>query len=102
VHCDCGDPHHMLSMEVEADDYGIYVRHYVKVKTSWWDKPTKFYFLNVILNRLKLTWKVWTRGYIDYEVDTIMSKQQAFNYAYTLNEAIKDVEQFRKETSKKS
>lgn len=101
VVCDCGDPEHDITVEVEADDISISIRHYAKVKSAWWARPTRFYFLNTVINRLKLTWQVWTRGYVEYEAHTLMTKQQAFNYAFTLTDAIKDVEEFQKQARKK-
>lgn len=99
ISCDCGDVDHDLILEVESDDGLVSVRHYVKVQTDWWARPTQFYWLNSIVHRVKLTWNIWVRGYLEYEAVTYMTKQQAFNYAYTLNQAVKDVEQFQ-ETSK--
>jgi len=87
-------------LEVEAEEYGINVNHYVKVKTNWWAKPTPFYWLNSFIHRCKLTWNVWIKGHLDLEVTTAMSEQQAFNYAYTLNEAVKDVKRHQQERSK--
>lgn len=101
IACDCGDTDHDITLDVEAEDSNIIVRHYVKVQTNWWAKPTRFYWVNNIIHRAKLTWNVWFKGYLEYEACTYMTKQQAFNYAYTLNEAVKDVEKFQKESSKK-
>lgn len=95
IACECGDPTHDLTLDVEADGSVISVTHYVKVQTDWWATPTPFYWLNGIVNRINLTWKVWIKGYLQYETSTYMTKQQAFNYAHTLNEAIKDVERFQ-------
>jgi len=100
IPCDCGNTEDDIILEVESDETGISVRHYVKVKTDWWTMPTRYSWLNSLIHRCKLTWKLWIQGYLDYEATTIMSKQQAFNYAYTLNEAVKDVERFQKENSK--
>jgi hypothetical protein len=97
IPCDCGNPDDDLHLEVEADDCGVHVSHYVKVKTNWWDTPTRFYYVNSLIHRLKLTWQLWVKGYLEYEATTILTKQQAFNYAYTLNQAVKNVEEFRKE-----
>jgi hypothetical protein len=97
IPCNCGDTDHDVTVEVEAEEYGINVNHYVTVKTTWWDKPTKFYWLNSLIHRCKLTWNIWINGHLEFEVTTAMSEQQAFNYAYTLNEAVKDVKRFQEE-----
>ena len=102
ISCQCGDPQHDITLEVEAEDTGVNVNHYVKVKTDWWSKPTPFYWLNSIIHRVKLTWNIWIKGYLELESSTMMTEQQTFNYALALNEAIKDVKQFRKENLKKS
>lgn len=101
VPCDCGNPDDEIRFEVEADDCGVTVHHWVKVKTDWWSNPTKFNFINRLWYRLKVTWTVWTKGYVEYESWTIMSRQQALNYAWTVNQATRDVEQFRKESKLK-
>lgn len=100
--CNCHDSTHDITLEVEADETGVSVNHYVNVKTDWWTSPTKFYWLNAFLHRVKLTYYVWIKGYLEYEASTMLTKQQAFNYAYTLNQAIKDVEEFQKKSRKKS
>lgn len=100
ISCDCGNPDDTIKVNVDSEDGYVTVHHWVKVKTDWWSSPTKFYFLNSLIHRVKLTWQLWIRGYLEYEAYTMMTKQQAFNYAYTLNQAVKDVEEFRKKTQK--
>lgn len=84
--CECGDCNHSHEVWVEADeDYAVSVTIYTQQKTQWWK-----------LNRWQKIWTLLTKGYIEYEADIIMSKQQALNYAETLKTAVKDVEEFRK------
>jgi hypothetical protein len=52
--------------------------------------------LNGFVTRLKLTWTVWTKGYIKTESTIAMTEQQALNYAETLKSAIQDVKDFKK------
>lgn len=91
VACDCGQPEHVHDVWVEADDTGVTTTVYAKVKSQWWKK-----------NRWQTIWTLLTRGYVEYEADVVMSKQQALNYARTLEHAILDVETFRKQRKKKN
>lgn len=117
VDCDCGNPDDDIKLEVEAKDTGITVHVWTTVKSDWYSNTwTKRYdienkflqdlhwnivdLFNGIWNRVKLTWRVWTRGYLEYESWTVMSQQQALNFAETLKLAIDDVKTFR-ETNKK-
>lgn len=113
VVCGCGQPDHSLTVEVEADDCGINVNTYVTVKTDYWTENVKKRYdidnewqqefdwfwkdlWNGLVTRLKLTWTVWTKGYIKAETTIAMTEQQALNYAETLKSAIKDVKDFKK------
>jgi hypothetical protein len=113
VVCGCGQPDHELTVEVEADEMGVNVNTYATVKTDYWSESVKKRYdidnpylqeldwtlkdiWNGLITRLKLTWAVWTKGYLKCETTTLMTKQQALNYAETLKEAIKDVEDFQK------
>jgi hypothetical protein len=113
VVCGCGQSDHTLTVEVEADNMGVNVNTYATVKTDYWtetvekrydiDNPWLQEFdwfwkslVNGIVTRLKLTWAIWVKGYVECETTTLMSKQQTLNYAETLKQAIKDVEDFQK------
>ncbi len=89
VVCDCGCNDHDHRVWVEASDFGITVTTYTKQKTNWWNK-TRWHHM----------WTLLTKGYIEVEGDTILSEQQALNYAETLKTAIKDVKTFREERLK--
>jgi len=111
--CGCGQPDHSLTVEVEAEETGINVNTYVTVKTDYWTESVKkrydidnpylqecdWFFKdlwNGFISRLKLTWTVWTKGYVQCETTIAMSEQQALNYAETLKSAIQDVKDFKK------
>lgn len=118
VVCGCGQPDHSLTVEVEADEVGVNVNTYTTVKTNYWSQTIEKRYdienpylqeldwaikdiINGFVTRVKLTWDVWIKGYVRAETTTIMSKQQALNYAETLKSAIKDVEQFEQEYKSK-
>jgi len=113
VVCGCGQPDHSLTVEVEAEETGVNVNTYVTVKTDYWSDTFKARYdienpwlqefdsawkniLNGLISRLKLTWSIWTKGYVQCESTIAMSEQQALNYAETLKSAIKDVQDFKK------
>ena len=89
VACDCGSNEHTHDVWVEADDANITVTTFTTVKSKWWS-----------MNRWQKIWTLLIRGYVEYEASLIMSKQQALNYAKTLEHAILDVETFRNERKK--
>jgi hypothetical protein len=113
VVCGCGQPDHSIDFEVESCDTGINVNTYLTTKTDYWSESVKKRydidnsylqeldwtvkdFINGLVTRLKLTWTVWTKGYIQCETTIAMSEQQALNYAETLKSAIQDVKNFQK------
>ena len=91
IACNCGDENHNHNMWVEADDCDIVVTIYTTGKTNWWSK-TRWYHI----------WTLLTKGYIDTESSVHLTKQQALNYAETLNSAITDVEEFQKDRQSKA
>jgi hypothetical protein len=113
VVCGCGQPDHDLDFEVEADETGVNVNTYITAKTDFWTETVKKRYdidnpylqeldwtlkdiVNGFVTRLKLTWTVWTKGYVRCETTIAMSEQQALNYAETLKSAIQDVKDFKK------
>ena len=113
VVCGCGQPDHDIDFEVEAADTGINVNTYITAKTDYWTETVKKRYdidsiwlqefdwfwkdlVNGFITRLKLTWTVWTQGYVKTETTIAMSEQQALNYAETLKSAIQDVKNFQK------
>lgn len=112
VACQCGSPDHDIDFEVEAEDPNVNVNIYVKVKTDHWTEAVKKRYdidnpylqelewtvkdiINGFVTRLKLTWRVWTQGYLKTEVTVAMSEQQALNYAETLKSAVNEVKAFK-------
>lgn len=119
VVCGCGQSDHDLDVEVEADECGVTVNTYVTVKTDYWTESVKKRYdidnpylqeldwtvkdiVNGFVTRIKLTWQVWIKGYLNCQTTTIMSKQQVLNYAETLKSAIKDVETFEQDRKNKN
>jgi hypothetical protein len=113
VVCGCGQPDHDLNFEVEAADTGINVNTYVSAKSDSWNEAVKKRYdidspwlqewdwfwkdlVNGFVRRVKLTWTIWTKGYVQTESTIAMSEQQALNYADTIKSAIKDVKDFKK------
>ena len=112
VTCSCGQPDHDVDFCVEADDTGVNVTTYVTAKSDYWSDALKQRYdidspwlqefdwfwkgiVNGLVRRLKLTWNIWTQGYVKTETTIAMSEQQALNYAETLKSAIKDVKDFK-------
>jgi len=118
VICGCGQPDHSLTVEVEAEDTGVNINTYATIKTDYWTETVKpnvgmdnewleefdwawKSIFNSIIRKVKLTWQLWTKGYIQAETTIAMSEQQALNFAETLKSAIKDANQLREERIKK-
>ena len=112
VSCSCGQDWHEHNVWVEAEETGITVQTYITVKSNWWSEHVKKSYdiknpwlqefdwfwkdlFNGLVTRVKLTWTLWTKGYVEYESCITMEQQQALNYAETLKKAVKDVEYFR-------
>jgi hypothetical protein len=85
IPCSCCGSDCEHNVWVEADETGVSVTTYTKIKSKWW----KF-------NRFQIIWRLLTKGYVEYEGSVIMTQQQALNYAETLKSAVSDVETFRK------
>lgn len=118
IPCSCTNDDDAIRMEVEASDHEIMVTHYTTQKTNYWSEAVKPRYdidnvwlqefdwfwkglINGLATRLKLSWTLWSKGYVEYQCTTLMTKQQALNYAETLKTAIKDTEQFEKERKTK-
>jgi hypothetical protein len=112
VVCGCGQDDHSIDFEVEAAETGVNVNTFVTVKTDYWSESIKKRYdidspylqeldwalkdiWNGLITRLKLTWTVWTKGYVKTESIISMTEQQAINYAETLKSAVDDVKKFR-------
>lgn len=89
VICECTDPDCTHDLWVEADDHSVTVTIYTKVKSKFWEA-----------SRWSTMWTLLTKGYVDYQASIVLPMQTAVNYAETLQSAVKDVEQFRKDQIK--
>ena len=85
VVCECGQSDHEHDVWVEANECDVEVQIYVRAKTNWWSRT-----------RWHHVWQLLTKGYVRCETIISMNSQQATNYAAILQQAVTDVEEFRK------
>lgn len=97
IRCDCGSSDDTITLEVEAEDSYVSVTHYVKVKSRWWVKNDAWYPLRALWNRLRITYKLWVHGYVEYEASTLLTQQAAYNYGHTLLRAVENTQRLRDE-----
>lgn len=114
VVCTCGNKDDNIEFNVEATDNEVIVYTYTTQKTDFWttafktryDIKNEFLqavecwwkgFANGLATRVQLTWNIWIRGHVTYQSTTILSEQQALNYAATLKAAILDVKKFKEQ-----
>lgn len=119
VPCQCGNPDDMIdfSLELEADSWNIVLNTAFTPKTAYWNRlvddngnfesswlwsiDNKIRSLiNGLYSRIIVTYEVWTTGYVKYYQSTIMSEQQALNYAAAINQSIQDLRKFKKDLEK--
>jgi hypothetical protein len=111
VACECGNDDDQIQFEIEIDDNQISLNMWTKQQTQWWKDPfnnnAKFkgpawlwninysvrWWLNSLHHRCKVTWIVWTKGYVEYEQTTLLSKQQTLNLAYVLLNTVNKYEE---------
>lgn len=118
VDCQCGSDDHSITMDIEKDDdlSDVVVNTYVTVSTSYWDETVSLsslchkientflyniaYFwismFNSLVRKVKLTYNIWIDGYVKFSTSTIMTKNQAKNFADTINHAIDTIEENNK------
>jgi hypothetical protein len=118
ISCSCGQPDHIHSVQVEADDMGVTVNIWTRQSTDVWNEPFKSEYtgennflykltrtfkdaVNGAIRRVSLTWQVWAKGYVTYEVTTVMDEQEALNYSAALKAAVADVKKFKEGKDKK-
>lgn len=86
VECECTDPDHVHLVDVSADeDDFVTVEIWTTAETPVWS-----------MTRWKLIWQLLIKGTVKYNVAIIMREQQALNYAEALQNAIKDVKEFKR------
>lgn len=116
VSCTCHNPDDNITFDVEidTDTNEIIVNTYVYSKSEYWHRLVRenhypliknswLYsidsmvrsIINGLHHRIYNTYKLWVDGYLKYHACTIMTKQQAYNYAETLNHAIRDMEKYQ-------
>jgi hypothetical protein len=80
VPCECCGSDCEHNVWVEAEDVGVTVTTYTKVKSKWWQ-----------LNRWQKIWTLLTKGYVEYEASIVMSEQQALNYSAVLAASVQEL-----------
>lgn len=112
VDCQCGTPEHSMVFEVEVDREfeQVAMTTFVEVfvptwkekfhfydddYNSWWKYDFK-YWVNNIFNRLTLIKRAIFNDTVGMDVSIIMSEQQAINYANTILQSVKEVQQYKK------
>jgi hypothetical protein len=105
IHCECGDNEHTFDVmaELTQDDYAI--EFYISMKAIS-DRRSDYFAVmrddnkviqffkdvaNWFIRRSKLTWQVWTKGYVEVYSDVMMDEQHAMNFAGILEKAAKDL-----------
>lgn len=111
VDCQCGGPDNAIEFEIEIDPsvQEIMVNQFTTQKTDWWTEVVAPRYdidneyvqglnwlwtglINGLYRRLCLTKNIWWDGYVRYESTTVLSKQQALNYADALRQGIQQLE----------
>ena len=112
---ECGNNDDEINFEIEIDEDAndISLKQWTVQKTDWWTEFVKprydidneylqglhwlwTGFINGLATRLRLTKNIWWDGYVKYESITVLSKQQALNYADALKKGVLELEQSRK------
>jgi len=119
VTCQCGNPEDNIrfSVELEADAYDITLTTEFTPRIAYWGsfigsssfENSWLYridscirnIINALYYKLKLTYDIWFTGEIKYCQTTMMTEQQALNYAATINQSIKDLRKLREKEIKK-
>lgn len=115
VACDCGNPDDDIRFEVESDELNVCVNMWTTQYTSWPHVDINHCFFSSnclfdleykirsiigdVTNRLKYAFQIIFFGYIKYSQSTILSEQQATNFAHTLLNAVIDVKTFKRPKS---
>ena len=116
ITCTCGDDAHNIDVSISYDkDIGdVVIEFYSKQKSLYWEKVADWdtykihntwlysiaYFIKSFINgfghRLKVTYNLWWNGYLEYQSDTIMSKQTALNFAEALKNTVLEIDKNEK------
>jgi hypothetical protein len=114
ITCECGHPDDMIdfSIELEADDYNIVLNTEFTPRIAYWERlisdcssfenPWLYSIdgsirgiINHLYFKVRMTYDIWFTGHIKYHQTTVMTEQQALNYAAIINQSIKDLRKFR-------
>jgi hypothetical protein len=120
VVCTCGNEDDEIDFEIEVDEWNINMNTWTIQKSDYWSKivnenyepyiknsflysidASTRKFINSLYTKISLTYKLWTDGYLKYHQTTLMTEQQALNYAETIKAAIMDLRKFRQERKDK-
>ena len=106
VPCRCTDPDDQLELSVDVDTDGVITVHQsVLAKTDFWtrrlprplESGNRVYDIingfitdtyNSLRRKLSITYDVWVHGHAKYHQYTVLSEQQALNYAKALEHAV--------------
>ena len=85
VACQCSDSSHdiLTWVEIEKDNPEVTVSFFTESKIPFWKEG---------FNRFKYALKLIIHGTYESENHTIMSKQQAINFAHALIDSVKELE----------
>jgi hypothetical protein len=122
IECQCGNDDDQVTFEVEVtdcNDISLNTWMYLKseywrdtfnlneslnqIKSGTWQWSVNYSirsWLNDLAHRCRVTWQVWTKGYIKVQGTTMMSRQQTVNYAHTLLTAVDELEEHLKNRNK--
>ena len=115
VACDCGCKNSDHDVWVEADAGIVSVEITTTQSTSHWDEPLRKRYdidneflqhldwavkdvVNSFIRKIKLTADVWLYGSVKYTAAIIMNEQQTLNYAATLEAAVAETQNFKKQS----
>lgn len=89
INCDCGDSSHAHTLMVNKDEFGIFVSIFTVSATA---KLNYNSFFKNICSRIKKASAILFKGYSEYEVELVLTKQAALNYAKALESAVYEEE----------
>jgi hypothetical protein len=106
VPCECGcDSQVQIHLEIEDPDDSFVTCHISsQVKTAYWREtfPVTYneafliqgakQLANNVIRKLEICWTALTKGYVEMESYTLLSKQQALNLSAVLVTAIEEIE----------
>ena len=107
VACTCGDESHDHTIDVEKDCDSVVVSIYTRQTSKFWESVIENRYdinnralelaqwkwadiVNGLWHRVKQTYQLWVKGYIEFESSLILTEQQALNYATALQVAVKE------------